>query len=243
MLHALHSAEREKYQLLFFIILIEYFRLTVFVILFSLLGLIFSAVLCCLFALLPSSLSRPITPVSTSFNIGDKDVSFQVQRLIAADVRIIIYWGLTGDLRTLWYAAEAAAASGQPNLLGDSYQWVLDHAVTVPQNVLDSTGNLDPNMVRWSRGQIGMRYYINRSTEAYSGFEQRFRARPVADETNSVNPKTFNIDTLLPFSYGQCEDTNEYALSIFRCSMKRKVVFTNFCFLLILLFFLFFFFM
>jgi ABC-type branched-subunit amino acid transport system substrate-binding protein len=122
--------------------------------------------------------------VSTSFNIATTDVGFQVSRLAQSDARIMVYWGVVGDLTTLWRAMSRDA----PQLLQDGYQWVLCHGVTVPALYTDAAGAIIPDMAEWAAGAIGLQYDIDPTRPAYKQFVEYYRSRPEFNLTSSVRP-------------------------------------------------------
>ena len=56
--------------------------------------------------------------VQASFNLGDTDFTFQIDRLVSSGARIIVFWGIAGDLQNIFRAINSGFASGlNPNLL------------------------------------------------------------------------------------------------------------------------------
>lgn len=133
-----------------------------------------------------------------SFGIGDTDFTFQISYLVSSNARIIVFWGLTADLQTLWTAIKAGYEAGtNPNLLGSGYQWILCEAATSDALYKDLYGDVNKEYLSMVQGAIGISYYVNKTRPAYLEYEALAASAPLL----SLTPTVANGTAGSPFAF------------------------------------------
>ena len=122
-----------------------------------------------------------------SFNLGETDFTFEINRLVSSEARVLVYWGLAADLINFMRAIKAGAKAGNnPDLLGDGYQFFLCHGGV--SKALYTDGNSAPisDVLPWLPGLIGFQYYVDQNTTMWQYFNRLWRQQTWSALTPSV---------------------------------------------------------
>ena len=125
---------------------------------------------------------------TVSFNIGDIDLHYQIERLVESKARIFVFWGLVGDLQSLWRAiATGFAQKTNPNLLGDTYAWVICHAAGSRLLYQDASGTPLPDIMQIINGALMTAFYADQSQPEFRSAAQWLASRPAWSVTPTVH--------------------------------------------------------